>query len=391
MKSASAVLKALPGEGLPWMDAQRREARRRFALVGIPHRRLEDWKYTDLRASLSDEDLITSRHAGWHVGGPALLTQLDLFDFDPEEAIPDWVEKNFGSVQPGSAMFDAATAYASGFLAIRVAAGKIVTPAFSIDTTGTGNTRVLIVLEELAELTLVETPVVGTGAANAGVEIVLGSGAKLTYIRSASNLLSTVVETMAVRCARDAVFRAHLANFGAKTSRTELHIVLDGEGAEAHLSGLSVLPDGTHADVTTHIVHASGNTRSTQLFKNVAGGKSRAVYQGQITVAKGANGSDSRQTAKALLLGPRAEADLKPELEIFADDVKCAHGAAVGDLDTDSLFYLRARGIPEDEARNLLIRAFLEEAVAQIESDDIRAALWHAVEDALPRAMEGRP
>ena len=127
------------------------------------------------------------------------------------------------------------------------------------------------------------------------------------------------------------------------------------------------------------------------LFKNVAGGKSRAIYQGKITVAKGANGSDSRQTAKALLLGPRAEADLKPELEIFADDVKCAHGAAVGDLDVDSLFYLRARGIPEHEARNLLIRAFLEEAVSEIAGDELRASLWQAVEDALPRAMEGRP
>ena len=92
---------------------------------------------------------------------------------------------------------------------------------------------------------------------------------------------------------------------------------------------------------------AVGNTHSTQLFKNVAGGKARAVYQGKVTVAKGADGTDSRQTAKALLLGDGAEADLKPELEIFADDVKCAHGAAVGDLDADSLFYLRARGIPE--------------------------------------------
>ena len=117
---------------------------------------------------------------------------------------------------------------------------------------------------------------------------------------------------------------------------------------------------------------ASGNTHSTQLFKHVAGGKSRAVYQGKVTVAKGADGSDSSQTAKALLLGEQAEADLKPELEIFADDVKCAHGAAVGDLDADSLFYLRARGIPEAEARGLLLHAFLEDAVAEIADDDLR-------------------
>jgi Fe-S cluster assembly protein SufD len=143
--------------------------------------------------------------------------------------------------------------------------------------------------------------------------------------------------------------------------------------------------------VTSHIEHAAGDTRSTQLFKKVAGGKSRAVYQGKITVHEGANGSDSRQTAKALLMGTRAEADLKPELIIFADDVKCAHGAAVGDLDADSLFYLRSRGIPDREARNMLIRAFLEEAVAEIEDEAIRAAVWKDVEHALPHAMESHP
>jgi Fe-S cluster assembly protein SufD len=104
-------------------------------------------------------------------------------------------------------------------------------------------------------------------------------------------------------------------------------------------------------------------------------------------VAPGADKSDSRQTAKALLMGVRAEADLKPELEIFADDVKCAHGAAVGDLDPNALFYLRARGIPEAEARNMLVRAFLEEAVDEIADETIRATIWQAVEDALPKAM----
>jgi Fe-S cluster assembly protein SufD len=143
--------------------------------------------------------------------------------------------------------------------------------------------------------------------------------------------------------------------------------------------------------VTSHIEHAAGGTRSTQLFKKVAGGKSRAVYQGKITVREGADGSDSRQTAKALLVGPRAEADLKPELIIFADDVKCGHGAAVGDLDPESLFYLRSRGVPEKEARRLLVRAFLEEAVDEIEDENLRAAIWHEVEEALPRTMVVMP
>jgi Fe-S cluster assembly protein SufD len=149
-----------------------------------------------------------------------------------------------------------------------------------------------------------------------------------------------------------------------------------------------VLGHDGHSDVTTHIEHAAPKTLSTQLFKHVAGGKSRAVYQGKITVREGALGSDSRQIARALLMSPRAEADLKPELIIFADDVKCAHGATVGDLDTESLFYLRSRGIPEKEARRLLINAFLGEAVDAIGDDALIETIWHDIEAALPRAME---
>jgi Fe-S cluster assembly protein SufD len=183
--------------------------------------------------------------------------------------------------------------------------------------------------------------------------------------------------------ARDARYHGHFANFGAKLSRTELAILLEGENSEAHLSGVSVLSGQAHADVTTHVTHAVGRTQSTQLFKHVVGGRGQAVYQGRVTVAQGAGGSDSRQTAKALLLSERAEADLKPELEIFADDVKCAHGAAVGDLDADSLFYLRTRGIPEREARHLLIHAFLEDALTDIAADDLREAVRGAVSQAL--------
>jgi Fe-S cluster assembly protein SufD len=193
------------------------------------------------------------------------------------------------------------------------------------------------------------------------------------------------VEQMALDLARDARYTAHYANFGAKLSRLEVTIALNGEHAEADLSGVSVLDGEAHADVTTQIRHLAGRTQSRQLFKKVAGGKSRAVYQGKVTVAPHADGADSRQTAKALLVGGRAEADLKPELEILADDVKCAHGAAVGDLDADSLFYLRARGIGEQQARSLLIHAFLEEALAGIARDEAREQVRAAVDAALHR------
>jgi Fe-S cluster assembly protein SufD len=164
-----------------------------------------------------------------------------------------------------------------------------------------------------------------------------------------------------------------------------LAIALQGVGAAADLSGVSVLSGTSHADVTTYVTHEVGETQSLQLFKKVVGEGAQAVYQGKVTVKPGADGSDSRQTAKALLLGARAEADLKPELEILADDVKCAHGAAVGDLDADSLFYLRARGIPEKDARHLLLHAFLEDAVAGIADTDLRETVRGMVSQALDK------
>jgi Fe-S cluster assembly protein SufD len=210
----------------------------------------------------------------------------------------------------------------------------------------------------------------------------------LTHVHEAPSEGEAVsVETISVVQQANSQYRAHFMQGGRKLSRTEIDITLAGDGAEADLSGVSVLGDRAHADITTRIVHAVPNTTSRQLFKKVAGGHSRAVYQGKITVREGAIGSDSRQTAKALLLGNHAEADLKPELEILADDVKCAHGAAVGDLDADSLFYLRARGIPEHEARGMLVHAFLQEVVDGIEDERLRASAIAFVDAGLARAM----
>ncbi len=147
------------------------------------------------------------------------------------------------------------------------------------------------------------------GYSNLGLEFVVGANAQLTHIRMAPQAAGAIqVEEYAIRVARDGVYRAHLFNGGAKLGRAEFQIALAGANSQAHLSGVSVLGGTAHADVTTHITHAVGQTTSTQLFKHIAGGKSRAVYQGRITVEQGADKSDSRQTAKALLMGERAEA-----------------------------------------------------------------------------------
>lgn len=340
--------------------------------LALPNRRVEDWKYTDLRNVVDPASVSAAPTALWTVASSSgAVERSDLPAIMPRGE--------------HGAMADFAVSLASSGPFVRVGRGE--EGAVHLQLTEGGHGRALIVVEDGASLTIRETTL-ADGFANIAVEIVLGRDARLSHVRQSPARANAVrVADYSVRIARGGVYRAHIADFGAKLSRTELHIALEGEGAEAHLSGVGVLGGETHADVTTHIDHAVGNTRSTQLFKLVAGGRARAVYQGKITVREGADGSDSRQTAKALLLGERAEADLKPELEILADDVKCAHGAAVGDLDAESLFYLRARGVPEDEARALLIRAFLEEPLAQVEDEAMRALLAQAVEDALPHAM----
>ena len=350
---------------------RKREAAAILDSHGVPHRRIEEWKYSDLRSALGETG-IGNAFAEWLVGNlPAGVEVFDLAQPNP----PAWVAAHFGHGAQ-NVMSAASLSLSAGGVAFRVPAGVAIVDPLKLDFTGPGHVRALLVLEDGALLTLLE----GVGRKgieadfrNVGFDIVIGAGAALEHVRISPEAGDAVlVEEAQVRIAAGGRYRAHFASFGSKLSRMELEIALEGAGAEAHLSGVSVLDGKRHSDVTTHVIHRHGDTVSTQLFKHVVGGQAQAVYQGKVTVAKGANGSDSVQTAKALLLGEMAEADLKPELEIFADDVKCAHGAAVGDLDADSLFYLRARGIAEAEARGLLLHAFLEDAVAEIADDGQR-------------------
>ncbi len=408
-----ALAEAIAGEAKrarpsAWAEARQQQALAAFRAGGVPHRRIEDWKYSDLRTALSSPAAVAEGAptiapftdiAGTRLDirdgvlasdlskVPPTLEVCDLSDLD---AAPDWVRAQFGA-QEAREMAAASLALLAGGVALRVKSGVTVEEPLHLNFTSSSahHARVLVVLEDDASLTLLESHAHAAVLANLGVEIVLGEKAELTHLRLAASAETAVqVEEVSVTAAAGAVYRLHTDDFGAKLSRLEIAIALQGEKAEAQLSGVTVTRGEGHADVTTRIDHAVGNTHSTQLFKYAAGGHSRTVYQGRITVAEGADGTDSRQTAKALLLSPRAEADLKPELIIFADDVKCAHGAAVGDLDAEALFYLRARGIPEAEARGLLIRAFLEDAVSEIENEALRGAVWSAVEAALARASE---
>lgn len=396
-----------------WLDELRRRAVQSFRDEGVPNRRIEQWKYTDLRGALEAQSATLPARPVLHpdrnpftaisalrlsivdgclkVPNSTIPPGIELFDLGQlDDSAPGWVKQNLGEVLSRSAMGEASLGLMRGGLAMRVTAPTSTPVDLGfLQNAATVQCRLLLVMESGTSLVVLESHGKSRGLINLGVEFVLKPNAQLTHLRLADSAPDAVqVEEIGIRAARDARYRGHFSQKGARLSRLELAIALEGEGAEAELSGASVLGGKLHADVTTHIDHAAGRTASRQLFKNVAGGNSRAVYQGKITVRKGADGSDSRQTAKAILLGAHAEADLKPELEILADDVKCAHGAAIGDLDADSLFYLRSRGLGEDEARRLLIHGFLEEAIAQIDRDDVRLAVRDFLESGLAQALE---
>jgi Fe-S cluster assembly protein SufD len=188
--------------------------------------------------------------------------------------------------------------------------------------------------------------------------------------------LSTVYAEIAERGTYDSFG----LNLGARIARTEAHVRLAGAKGIAHLNGAQLLGGTQHADFTTVVRHVAPSCTSRQTVKNVLAGRAQGVFQGRIEVAREAQKTDGYQMNQALLLSPDAEIDTKPELEIFADDVKCSHGATVGELDADQLFYLRSRGIPDAEARSILVRAFLAEALDAVAHEQVRAVLEQAVE-----------
>ncbi len=175
-------------------------------------------------------------------------------------------------------------------------------------------------------------------------------------------------------------YAGFVMSLGARLARTEIRVALDGEHAACRIDGCAVLRGRQHGDVTTEIDHRVPNGRSRQTFKNVLDGRSRSVFQGRVVVRKDAQKTDAGQSNRNLLLSPGAEADSKPELRIFADDVKCSHGATVGELDKNALFYLQSRGIGAKEARGLLIEGFVAELFDDVEHPAIAAQFRRALD-----------
>jgi Fe-S cluster assembly protein SufD len=247
--------------------------------------------------------------------------------------------------------------------------------------------RNLVVLEREARASIVETYAsLGTGAywTNSVTEIVVGDGARVDYHRvQRESERAYHVATTQTHQGRDSTVHLHTVAFGAALARHDIGAVLAGPGGTLILNGLYLLGGQQHADHHTTIDHAADHCASHEYFNGVLDAKSRGVFTGRIIVRPGAQKTDSKQTNNNLLLSADAHADSQPQLEIYADDVKCTHGSTVGPLDPRALFYLRSRGVGENEARRLLMYGFAAEILGRMDVVALRAELDRIVRDRL--------
>lgn len=395
----------LPGAKLPWLDVLRGAAAESFAAQGFPTRRVEAWKYTDLNplGHVSFDEPLTLLDGGVALP-PAIAPRIVFVDGRFREDLSDYpgarslarhlpeLEGRLGAqAQPAREPMAALnTMLFEDGLFLELGEGidggvvELLSYATACERPQAFHPRHLIRLAPGAKLTLIET---ATGAARARYlhnpvyEIEVAESARLTHGRLQQEAPEAWhLSTVYARVAAGGVYDNFTLNAGGKLTRNEIHTALTGARAECHMNGAQLLADGQHADTTTALDHAAPDCSSRQTYKTVLSGKSRGVFQGKILVRQVAQKTDGYQMNQALLLSPDAEIDSKPQLEIYADDVKCSHGATVGELDADQLFYLRARGIPESEAKAMLVEAFLQEAVESVGEETLRGALARAVD-----------
>jgi Fe-S cluster assembly protein SufD len=416
----AAANQSLPG-GTDFASA-RAAAFESFAATGLPHRRIEAWKYTDLRNLMREAQPLAAppdaaakarargaggifSAAGFRrlviVDGTFAADLSDLADIEDRLAVGSMaaalasgdvkVAAHLGRVLPvDDPAFALNTALMGDGVVIRVAPGVSITRPLHLVfvTTGVAPTamfsRSVVVVEDSAHVTLIETHEGPDGAAyqvNAALELVVGDGAHVDRVKVVQDGdAATHVATLVGRFGARAELNDFSFTIGGAVIRNQLFVRFAGEGAVAGIRGVNLLAGKQHADATMMIDHAAEGCRSRELFKSVLDGEAHAVFQGKITVRPGAQRTDGRMMARALLLSESAEAYSKPELEIFADDVQCGHGSTAGTLDEELKFYLMARGIPANEAEALLIQAFVGEAVDSIEHEGVREALMDAAD-----------
>jgi len=392
-----ARYEALKG-GLPGDSALRASAAAAFRAAGLPgatrDRRIEAWKYTSLRplAEISFAGpAIEHRDVPLDIGIPSLVFVDGVFDAALSASVPGFAcfadQPDFGTLtwpdrEPLVALNTMlAEDGASLQIPDNVDAGVIRLVSIASDG-GSSHPRHMIRLGAGARLTLLEVfGGNGTYLHNPVTEVHVAAGAALTHVRLQNESTDAFhLATLYAEIADGGEYDGFTLSLGGRTTRFEIHALLSGPGATAHLNGAQLLSGTQHGDFTSVVRHAAPGCASRQTVKNVLAGHSRGVFQGRIEVARGAQKTDGYQMNQALLLSPDAEIDSKPELEIFADDVKCSHGATVGELDAEQLFYLRSRGIPDAEARAILVRAFLAEALDVVKDDTVRGLLERSVE-----------
>jgi Fe-S cluster assembly protein SufD len=332
----------------------------------LPGRRTEDWRWSDLKGVLRV------------VPGPSPAAEAPA----ASSVLPDLATDNEIVVVNGRAD-------AFGFHAVaglpRTLRLRIVSRADQ-----TAHQGVLTLdIEPEAELTVIET-YEGEGSgylSDFSLAVSIGENAKLERIVVLDEPADAIsISQSEIELRPGAMFSQTVLASGAKLQRHETHLRHPGGGSEVRLDGLYLLGGKRHADLTTVVDHGTADGVTVQLTKGLAKDQARGVFQGRIVVEEGADRTDARMGHHALLLNDGAEVDAKPELEIYADDVSCAHGSTVGSLDEDALFYMRARGIPEPEARALLMEAFVGEVVDRIRHEGVRAAV-HAWVSAKLRAL----
>jgi Fe-S cluster assembly protein SufD len=416
-----AARDGLPGARDSFVAGLRNKAIEAYGRLGLPHRRIEAWKYTDLRALLGDVNpLIRATGLPLDAGdvkralGAALaaLPAFRLFMVEGElradfsdlaglksagvevvslaealEKPASWLKQALGAVNPreDDSVVALNAALMTGGVALRVGEGVALDkPIHLIHLDGTGEpasifTRALVLAEPGSALTLIES-FAGLGLRglqrNAVTELRIGAKAAIDHIKIEREADDAVhLGTALVEIGADARYNAFQFSTGAALIRSQTFARFTGEGSVLDISGALLMRGRQHCDTTLLVEHAVPHCTSRELFKAVLDGEARGIFQGKIIVAPDAQKTDGKQMAQALLLSETAEFDSKPELEIFADDVVCGHGSTSGQIDEDLLFYLEARGIPEDEARALLIQAFIGEALERIEHEDLREAL----------------
>jgi len=417
LASFSEFEKVAAGRELGWLRDLRREAFARFCKDGFPTKHDEDWRFTDVSAISNTEfrlarptdshvgaELNVSPHA-WQIKGASSQLVFVNGHFAPEMSIlqdaahrvtvrglanairkdASLIEKHMGRYlnQDRDSFGAMNTAFAEDGAFVHIERGVIVDAPICLLFISTRETpavmnhpRNLILVDEDSQATVVEEYVsVGNGSAfcNSVTEVVAGDNAVLAHYRIEREQAGTHnISTLRIQQGRSANISSHSVLLGGALVRNNVHPVLAGEGGECLINGLFLGGGTEHLDNYMLVEHASAHCGSRQFYNGILDERAHGVFHGRIIVHKDAQKTDAKQTNRNLLLSDDAQIDTKPQLEIFADDVKCTHGATIGQIDEEALFYLRSRGIEETQARNLLLLAFAGECTARMKEGPAR-------------------